>query len=96
MIYFLQGKDTRRIKIGYTDKPITKRWDQLDVSSEELELLLLIKGTQKEENKIHRRFKHLRHKGEWFDESKELLDFINSFSPDLLEENQKCAKQIRI
>jgi len=58
MIYFLRAKDTKRIKIGFTDK-IDRRWDQLSSGSEELELVLLIQGDRRKENSIHKRFHHI-------------------------------------
>lgn len=95
MIYFLRGKDTGRIKIGYTES-VNKRWEQLDVGAEEYELVLLLSGDKGMERSLHRRFKELRFKGEWFQPGQELLDFIKSYTPRLLDENRKLAKKLEV
>lgn len=94
MIYFLRGKDTGRIKIGYTES-VNKRWEQLEVGAEEYELLLVLSGDKKQEKALHKRFNHLRFKGEWFEPDQELLDFIESFSPRLFMENEKLARELK-
>ena len=75
-IYFIQGSETKRIKIGYSVNP-KARLQSLS-ASEPLTLLKTIPGNAEEEKKLHKRFQHLRRHGEWFEADEELIQFIKS------------------
>lgn len=77
-IYFLtEGK---YIKIGYTTQSIDKRIKQLNTgSAQNIYLLGWIYGDKKVEKELHIRFSNsrVRFNGEWFNPTKELIQFIN-------------------
>lgn len=77
-VYFIQGKDSRRIKIGFTEGDVERRRYELQTgSAEELVVIGQFKARRSEENKIHKQFIHLSVGGEWFLESEELTAFIS-------------------
>lgn len=78
-VYFLQGVETKRIKIGVSFN-VPNRMAQL-VSSEPLELLGVIKGGgEKLERELHKKFAEQRVHGEWFKPSQELFEYIENFA----------------
>jgi Meiotically up-regulated gene 113 len=74
-VYFTEnGPDF--IKIGFSTDPNSRR-SQLQTSTPyELRVVLAIPGTMETEKKLHKRFQHLRVRGEWFRKDPELLEFI--------------------
>lgn len=77
-IYFVQAA-SGPIKIGFTTKTPESRLSELQVGSfEELTLMGAMPGSQRQELEIHRRFEHLRIRGEWFRASPELSLFITT------------------
>ena len=97
MVYFIQAAENGLIKIGYTDN-IKKRMHALKtMSPERLYLMKVIKGAQKQETLLHRRFDHLRSHGEWFRPEQELLDYIiylhsPEYYRELLQKKPKASK----
>lgn len=80
MIYFIQARPSRAIKIGYTTKDITGRLSALQTGNHErLTLLAAVPGDLTAEKRLHRKFADLRLRpdGEWFRESFELLAEIS-------------------
>lgn len=78
MIYFIT--DRNNIKIGYTKGKIEKRLKQLQTScSEQLYILGWIEGDMNIEKQLHIKFgsSRIRHNGEWFKPTQDLLDYIN-------------------
>lgn len=76
-VYFIQGCETKRIKIGISHN-VENRITQL-VSSEPIELLGVIKGAGAEmEKKLHKQFECLRVHKEWFEPSEVLLEYIEN------------------
>jgi len=76
LVYFLRDRD--RIKIGYTnnlDKRISDLERRFQVG---LDCLATTPGGADKEQRLHRRFDHLRERGEWFRAAPELLDYIDS------------------
>ena len=75
-VYFMQGVDTGRIKIGISTNPLARmRGLQL---SEKVILLHVMEGGQTLEVELHRRFAYLRHHGEWFDPGGEIFEYIEN------------------
>lgn len=75
-VYFVRVGDF--IKIGYT-REIKRRMYQIDsLTPHEIELLLHINGDTVYEDILHDKFKHLRRKFDWFEATKELVDFIDN------------------
>jgi DNA polymerase IIIc chi subunit len=66
MVYFIYAQNSEKIKIGYTED-ITARFANIQTCCpEELSLLVTAEGGEALEQKLHRKFKHLRVHGEWF------------------------------
>ncbi len=79
MIYFIQEKKTKNIKIGFTSRNVEERIDTLQVgNSNDLILLAVFDGCMKTERQLHRIFKPLKERGEWFRTHIVLADFILS------------------
>lgn len=77
-IYFIQSGKDGPIKIGTTNNVESRLGDIRVLNPQKIKLLKSIKGTQKYEKEIHRKFKNDRIKGEWFRLSSDLIEFINS------------------
>ena len=81
MIYFIQSGDNGPIKIGYTDNNIENRLSGLQVSCpEKLTLLGCVDGDIYIEVALHKLFKTLRIRGEWFSSDPYLLKCIRDLS----------------
>lgn len=75
MIYFLHAPEAGRIKIGYS-KDCDRRVGDFTVGCPvELNLLTTAEGSQQDEHALHRTFRDLRRRGEWFEASPSLLAF---------------------
>lgn len=74
MIYFIQGTQTKNIKIGHTNLNAKGRMNGIS-SSDRLVMLKIVEG--KDERKYQDMFKHLWSHGEWFLPGKDLIEFIN-------------------
>jgi hypothetical protein len=80
-IYLIQGEDSRKIKIGFTQWDVESRCRRLQTgSSEVLKVIAHFPGTLREERAIHRKFAHLNCGGEWFNFHAEIIAFAGSRS----------------
>ena len=76
-IYFVQGADSKRIKIGFTEGSIHYRIKALQTgSAERLELLTFSEGTRAEEISLHKQLAAHSVGGEWFESSEEVLAVV--------------------
>src|SRR6267143_784005 len=75
-LYFIQGQQTKLIKIGVSKDPMKRLEDHQTSSPDRLTLLGAVHTYS--EKYIHRRFERDRVHGEWFRPSEELLAFIKS------------------
>ncbi len=73
-VYFIEIGDY--VKIGYTRAPASRAKRMLTDSPVEPKLLHSEPGTFKTEKMLHRRFTHLRVRGEWFRKEAGLLEYI--------------------
>lgn len=78
-VYFIQGKDTGRIKIGYSTN-IADRLNALrTMLSEEFETLAVLQGVKQEkETELHQQFNFCRKRGEWFLPHEAIFDYIRA------------------
>lgn len=79
MVYFILAEEVKRIKIGYCKEGgLDLRLKCLQGGSPvRLKLIVSIpKAGYKEEQRLHEKFKNLRFKGEWFDYTAEIENFI--------------------
>jgi T5orf172 domain len=91
MIYFIQGKITKRIKIGFSKNP-AQRIKQLQTPvAEDYEILLILPGEYKSESFFHKYFSEFRVKNEWFEPSSKLLEAIKE-KQQFLEEKEKLRQ----
>ena len=80
MIYFIQGKESGNIKIGYSIQP-DKRINNLQTAHyEKLEVIGLLHGSMEDESNIHKMFKEYHLRGEWYSPGGKLLEFIRNNS----------------
>lgn len=83
MIYFVQGKKTKKIKIGFTRICVSERISKLQTGSADILIFLgACPGDKKYEKDLHRKFSNQRQFGEWFNNSDDILFFIK----------EKCVK----
>lgn len=84
-VYFARGALTKLIKIGYSKEPV-KRLEDLGTSSgEEIEIILTIPGTRRDERKFHLQFRACRERREWFREEGRLHTFLKERSVHFLD-----------
>jgi len=89
MIYFAQVGDDGPIKIGFTTQKVEKRINALQTSNpQKINLLATMNGTYKDERMLHKKFRIIKLKGEWFEPDKILIDYIKRLNqkpkPDAL------------
>ena len=78
-IYFIQESVLKNIKIGFTSSHPNKRLHTLSVaSSQELIFLGFLLGDKPHEKRLHKKFKHLHVRNEWFEPGEDLLKFIDN------------------
>lgn len=76
-VYFIQAGDAGPIKIGVTRGCPLDRMANLQTGCPEaLKLVAHASGTADDERELHKRFAHLRLRGEWFLAKPELVEFI--------------------
>lgn len=79
MIYFIRGRESGRIKIGYTAGDPERRLAALQTgSSEVLELVVAVDGDQQRERALHRQLAAARLTGEWFSPTLEVLSMVDA------------------
>jgi hypothetical protein len=83
-VYFIRSGDA--IKIGFTQDVVARLSALQTASSIPLELLASIDGDKAEEARQHRRWRHLRIRGEWFRADEELLRYIRALAGELAPE----------
>lgn len=96
MIYFIKIAETNHVKIG-TSKNVKKRLDTIQSASPyKLILLKTIEGGHGLEAELHKKFSHLHVRGEWFNLTEELNNFINNNHPIEITEKSKEIKNKEI
>ena len=70
-VYFIQSGDIGPVKIGWTSYGVERRLTELQCGNPEvLHIRRVIDGMSlRDEFEMHKRFSHLRIRGEWFDKS---------------------------
>ncbi len=79
LIYFLHEPELGRVKIGWSGRDVTTRLRAFQVgNSQELKLLGVMVGTERDETALHRRFAAYRlpERREWFEATVEVMDMI--------------------
>ena len=86
MIYFIRGKESGNIKIGYSTNPKQRKANLQTANYEELEFIGLMDGTIKDESKLKKIFLEFNIRGEWYRPVTEILNYI--------EQNKNPRKNI--
>lgn len=76
MIYFLRGKSSGNIKIGFSTSPDQRRATLQTAHYEELEFVGLMHGSLQDEATIHARFAKSHIRGEWYRAHADLLAYV--------------------
>ena len=76
-VYFVEEIDGDYIKIGLSKRPDERLQALQRFNGRALRVTMAIRGDYAVEREIHKRFKHIRGKGEWFKATKELKEFIS-------------------
>ena len=76
-VYFIQAKESRAVKIGWTKEQLRGRLSACQTGShEELELVAYFSGSMQDEKRMHDYFASDRLRGEWFRWSDDLATMI--------------------
>lgn len=76
LVYFLQGDTTKRIKIGFSFEPYRRLGLLQCGSPDKLNMLGFMAAQRSVEHLLHQKFIRYKVHGEWFEEHKELTDYI--------------------
>jgi hypothetical protein len=85
LVYFIQCGTDGPIKIGYTSNFIHRFMTIQIANHQEVRLLGAMRGTMKDEKRLHAEFSEIRVRGEWFRPTDSLMEFIRSLPTDLLD-----------
>ncbi len=75
MIYFIRGKESGNIKIGYSADPEQRKSNLQTANYEELEFIGIMDGSLEDEARIQKMFSAFNIRGEWYNPAKEVVDF---------------------
>lgn len=75
-VYFIRSGLSQEIKIGHTLDPVVRLNELQVANSEPLTLMGTIPGGRKRESEIHRLFRHLKIRGEWYRGTRELVSWV--------------------
>lgn len=77
MIYFIQAENGGPIKIGHAKDRLEQRLAELQIGNPYiLKVLGTIEGDRKVEYALHKKFRHVCYRNEWFDDCEEIREFI--------------------
>jgi len=75
-VYFIQAGQNGPIKIGYTKNYKARIQFGQTFNHNKLRFLKIIQADISLESELHRKFSKYRIRGEWFEPSKEILDYV--------------------
>lgn len=98
MIYFLHEPIDNAVKIGKTqDDKLMIRVSAIQIGNHrELKLLGVCEGYTKKEKELHKQFKHLSIRGEWFKYENELKEYIENNTEQYINPNDKFPKTLEL
>jgi hypothetical protein len=76
VIYFVRSGHAGPIKIGCSCNPDERIKSLCTATSWPIERMALMEGGPFLERQLHKRFAHLRIRGEWYDPGPDLIDFV--------------------
>ena len=77
-VYFIQEGEAGHIKIGWASCVAIRLLELQTGNPRVLRVVGLLVGSRTRELEMHRKFKHLRIRGEWFQAGEDLVKFINT------------------
>jgi hypothetical protein len=93
-VYLTHAKGTPYYKIGYSTDPRKRIIIAQTDSPVTLELIAVIRGTSKDEKRLHKTYDHCRVRGEWFSFPKKSADLdsvLAYFADGVLDDDWECA-----
>lgn len=85
-VYFARGAVTKLIKIGKSTNPTNRAVNMQVGSGEDLDIILTLPGTRRDERKFHIQFRGQRERGEWFREEGRLHAFLKERDLHFIDE----------
>ena len=76
MVYFIRGKESGNIKIGFSTNPDKRKSNLQTAHYEELEFIGIMNGSLEDEAKIKAMFSEFNIRGEWYRPDREIMDFV--------------------
>lgn len=95
MVYFMEGKKSGAIKIGYSRDPQARQKTLQSSNHEEIGVITFIAGDRHMERLLHDAFRDERIRGEWFRPSPRLMRFINLCESVELWPSRAGYRQVR-
>jgi hypothetical protein len=84
LIYFVQSLNGGPIKIGFTVNLLTRLKNIQIYCGSTVVPVAFVDGDRSLERAIHRRFAHARSRGEWFNPTPDLIDFMRNLADHLV------------
>lgn len=78
MIYFIENRQARTMKIGYAADPMRRLRQLQTANSNKLRLVAAVPGSLADEHRVRVRFVRFRVRGEWFRDTPELREYISA------------------
>lgn len=78
-VYFIRAGDA--IKIGFSQSPNARKNELQTGNPEKLQILAIVPTSVLQEHEAHAQFDELRIRGEWFQATPELLQYIEKMKP---------------
>lgn len=72
-IYLIYDNQNNTLKIGFSKSPKTRLKYLQSATSNQLTLISYFKGTEKDEKRLHNKFKSFRLASEWFEYNNNIL-----------------------
>ncbi|MBE0681707.1 MAG: GIY-YIG nuclease family protein [Anaerolineales bacterium] len=76
MIYFIRGKESGNIKIGFSINPDKRKSNLQTAHYEELEFIGIMNGSLDDEARIKKMFSEFNIRGEWYRPVREVMDYV--------------------
>lgn len=81
MIYFIEIVGDTPVKIGHTSKPVNQRLSQLQVGNPKpMRVVATVDGDKEMEGYLHAMFAEAHIRGEWYERTEAVLDFLEGCS----------------
>lgn len=93
MIYFLRDEHNR-IKIGYARKPISRQLGCQTGNADILEIIGVMEGSHSKELDLHCLFAESHIRGEWFEGSQDLYEYIAEATASSFSNSKKTRKRV--